>query len=186
MVQAAGCGGPAGTGLHLPNERPGATWSRDRIDQRSIEAGIGLSDWFGNEARRVYALLRETKEQREERELVAWIAQRGGRATVRDIERGPRQFRGEVAAIEKAIARLVKRRRGRWVHGRRDGPGRPASIFELLPGGDGDENGDSQRKSAIVSPSPTSNTENGPPPPDDADSVNRLLADAADEEEGSA
>lgn len=62
--------------LHHAEWAAGGDMEAHRIDQRSIEAGIGLSDWFGNEARRVYALLSETKEQGEERELVAWIAER--------------------------------------------------------------------------------------------------------------
>ena len=116
--------------LHLAGWAPGGEEEPERIDQASVEAGIGLTDWFGNEARRVYGLLCESDEEREERELTSWIDGKGGRATVRDMMRGLRRYRNDAPAIEKALARLVKRQRGRWVsENRRGGPGRPKSIL---------------------------------------------------------
>jgi hypothetical protein len=177
-----GCAARLALIVHLAQWASGAEVDPDRIDQNSILAGIGLSDWFGQEAQRVYGILSESEEDREEREFLAWIKRRGGRATVREITRGLRRFRGDVVAVEKALARLVKKRLGRWVpvaHG--GGPGRPASVFELLPSGDGDENTEFPGKTRIVSPSPEKNTGNGRRPRNDADTVNRLLAEAADE-----
>ncbi len=74
--------------VHLAEWAAGGNVDPDRIDQSSVEAGIGLADWFGQEAQRVYALLGETEGDREDRELVAWIERKGGRATVRDIRGG--------------------------------------------------------------------------------------------------
>ena len=78
-----GWGGPPGGPLP-PRRCPGGGEEEpERIDQASVEAGIGLTDWFGNEARLVYGLLCESDEEREERELTSWIDGKGGRATVR-------------------------------------------------------------------------------------------------------
>jgi hypothetical protein len=178
-----GCAARLALILHLAEWASGAEVNPEGIDQKSILAGIGLADWFGQEARRVYSVLGESEEEREERELVAWIAQKGGRATVRDITRGPRIYRDKVAAVEKVLTHLVKRGRGRWVpddHG--GGPGRRAHVFELIPGGDGDENSVLPGKMSIVSPSPAKKAGKDRPRPDDAEAVNRLLADAADGE----
>jgi hypothetical protein len=139
----------------------GGEATQDRIDQTSIEAGIGLSDWFGQEVHRVYAVLGESEEQHEERELLAWITRKGARATVRDITRGLRKYRRNVPAVEKVLDRLVKRGRGRWApedHG--GSPGRPASVFEILGNGDGDENTELPSETRILSPSPVTNPRN--------------------------
>jgi hypothetical protein len=53
------------------------------IDAKSIEAGASLSRWFGNEARRVYAILGESSEQRDQRRLIELIQRKGGSVTVR-------------------------------------------------------------------------------------------------------
>ena len=178
-----GCTARLALVLHLVKWAAGDDVDPDRIDQTSIEAGIGLSDWFGQEAQRVYGILGETEEDREDRELIDWLNGHGGRATVREIMRGLRRFREEAAAVETALARLVKKRVGRWVpenHG--GGPGRPASVFEVIPSGDGDKNSGIPDKMPIVSPSPEKNTGNGRNHPADLEMVNRLLAEAADGE----
>jgi len=58
------------------------------VDEVSIRAGIALARWFAHEARRVYSLLHETEEQREERRLIDFIRAQGGRVTARDLQRG--------------------------------------------------------------------------------------------------
>ena len=47
--------------------------SADRVDEASVRAGCTLSDWFGHEARRVYGVLGESDEDREDRRLVELI-----------------------------------------------------------------------------------------------------------------
>ena len=68
-----------------------------RVDEASIAAGVVLARWFGEEARRVYAILSESDDERETRRLVEWIDRKGGTASVRDLTRGPREYRGEGA-----------------------------------------------------------------------------------------
>lgn len=39
--------------------------SADEVDADSIAAGVELSRWFGNEARRAYAILSESDDERD-------------------------------------------------------------------------------------------------------------------------
>lgn len=89
--------------------------SPDLIDESSIGAGVVLSRWFGHEARRVYAMLAETEDDREQRRLVEWITTRGGTATARELQRGPRRFQNATAAFAEAeLNKLVGAGLGRW------------------------------------------------------------------------
>src|SRR5262249_15695781 len=56
-----------------------------QVDDVSMEAGIKLSDWFGNEAKRVYAMLSETQEEADQRELIELIKRHGGDITARQL-----------------------------------------------------------------------------------------------------
>lgn len=117
----------------------------ERVDAASIGAGVRLARWFGDEARRVYAILGETDELRESRRLVEWIDRKGGTATVRDLTRGPREYRGDPERAAKALGDLVAAGVGRWeVDDHDGGRGRPADRFRLLSRrgdtGDGDVN----------------------------------------------
>lgn len=58
-----------------------------QVDAPSIEAGIAITRWFGHEARRVYARLRETDGDRERRTRVDVICAMGGSVSVRDWQR---------------------------------------------------------------------------------------------------
>ena len=60
----------------------------DAVDEASIAAGVALSRWFGHEARRVYAMLAESDDDRDRRRLVDLIRGKGGSVTPRDLMRG--------------------------------------------------------------------------------------------------
>ena len=114
-----------------------------KVDEISIAAGVALVRWFGNEAKRVYAILGESDEGRESRRLVDWIRGKGGTVTLRDLTRGPREYRDAKVAA-KAIADLVEAgilRRVADDHNAKGG--RPAERFGLVSeggdSGDGDE-----------------------------------------------
>ncbi|GIK17956.1 MAG: hypothetical protein BroJett004_01200 [Planctomycetota bacterium] len=133
--------------VHLTRWAAGDTTLRDpaRVDEASIAAGVVLARWFGDEARRVYAILGESDEGRESRRLVEWIDRKGGTATVRDLTRGPREYRGDPERAAKALGELVAAGVGRWeVDDHAGGRGRPADRFRLLSRrgdtGDGDVN----------------------------------------------
>jgi len=109
--------------------------SSDAVDEVSIAAGVALSRWFGNEARRVYAALGESDEDRDRRRLVEWIERHGGAVTVRELTHGLRQYRGKTDAAREALDGLAKAGFGRWVHPTPDpSGGRPSSRFELVTG----------------------------------------------------
>ena len=61
--------------------------SADDMDAASMAAGIRLATWFKGEARRVYALLGESDDDRDRRRLVEWIGRKGGSATPREVQR---------------------------------------------------------------------------------------------------
>lgn len=103
------------------------------VDEASIAAGVVLSRWFGDEARRVYAILAESDGDRETRRLAEWIERKGGAVTVRDLTHGDRAYRGEPEAAERALSALVEAGIGRWetdAHGPKGG--RPAQRFRLV------------------------------------------------------
>lgn len=133
--------------VHLTRWAAGDATLHDpaRVDEASIAAGVVLARWFGDEARRVYAILGESDEGRESRRLVEWIDRKGGTATVRDLTRGPREYRGDPERAAKALGELVAAGVGRWeVDDHAGGRGRPADRFRLLSRrgdtGDGDVN----------------------------------------------
>jgi len=132
--------------VHLTRWAAGDATLRDpaRVDEASIAAGVVLARWFGAEARRVYAILGESDEGRESRRLVEWIERKGGTATVRDLTRGPREYRGDPERSAKAMDELVAAGVAVWVHDDH-GPkgGRPTDRIRLVSRrgdtGDGDE-----------------------------------------------
>jgi hypothetical protein len=102
------------------------------VGELSIRSGITLAEWFSAEAERVYAVLRETEDQRQQRELIEWIKRHGDETTdqhLRDSWRG-RYPRTEDA--ESALDELAEAEAGSWIW-RPSGPhgGRPTRVFRL-------------------------------------------------------
>lgn len=111
----------------------------DVIDDRSIKAGVELSTWFGHEARRVYSILGENPEQREQRRLIELIQSCKGRVTVRQVQRSSRKYANAKDA-ERALEALVEAGVGIW-EDPRPGPagGRPVRRFVLTQCADADK-----------------------------------------------
>jgi hypothetical protein len=126
------------------------------IDATDIQAGVSLSRWFGNEARRVYAILNESDEERDRRRLIELIQRKGGSVTIRDLMRSARMFPSADVA-ERALDELVRAEYGHW-----DDPpigpagGHPTRCFVLDPGVDADTTLDSSTVSGVVSVSTAS------------------------------
>ena len=100
------------------------------VDEASIRAGIELSKWFGNEAKRVYAILQESEEEQQDRELVELIRAKGGEVTVRAWQRLRSTPTAEAA--EEELQGLVDRGHGSWVHSTPlPQGGRPTKVFRL-------------------------------------------------------
>ena len=119
-----------------------ALTSPDVIDEGSIGAGVVLSRWFGHEARRVYAMLAETDGEREQRQLVEWITTRGGTASARELQRGPKRFRNATADYaETELNKLVKSGQGVWESiETTPAGGTPSRRFRLRDTGDARHN----------------------------------------------
>jgi predicted ArsR family transcriptional regulator len=119
------------------------------VDAQSVAAGVALVRWFGEEARRVYATLGETDEDRDARRLVEWIERKGGTVTVRDLTRGPREYRNDPERAREALSKLVAAGVGRWeVDDHAGGRGRPADRFRLLSRGGDTGDGDTNSNNA--------------------------------------
>jgi hypothetical protein len=66
----------------------------------AMRAGIALSLWFEGQARRVYSGLEESEQERERQAVYDWIADHGGKATVRQLARyGPGRFRSRAGEV---------------------------------------------------------------------------------------
>lgn len=103
------------------------------IDGESVYRAIQLVQWFKNETRRVYAILRESEAARAVRQLderlIAWIRERGNPVTARFVRNHFRKFPTS-EAVEAALQRLVDSGLGHWrpvVPGAQGG--RPTAVF---------------------------------------------------------
>jgi hypothetical protein len=97
-----------------------------------MSAACNLADWCGNEAIRIYAMLAETTDQREQRELVEFIERRGSVVTVRDVIRCYWPLKDHREKAEQMLEQLAKTGRGKWEELRPPGRGRPTRAFRLL------------------------------------------------------
>jgi hypothetical protein len=101
------------------------------VDEASIAAGVALSRWFGQETRRVYAILEETEVDRQHRSLIELVQRHGGRMTAFELARYSRTHRPSEVA-EQALDGLVRSGVGRWEDaGTTEQGGRPTRRFVL-------------------------------------------------------
>lgn len=121
--------------VHLTRWAAGDATLRDpaRVDEASIAAGVTLSRWFGDEARRVYAILSESEDDRETRRLVELIQRKGGNMSGRELVQQSRMYK-RVADADAALSGLVEVGAGSWVAPEQHGSGGPkARRFVLSP-----------------------------------------------------
>lgn len=109
----------------------GRQHDRQRVGATDVEAGVALARWFAREARRVYHVLEHGDDDSADAvdELVAWIEGSGGKASVRDVARGLRRYRG-TAAAEAGLRRLVAGGLATWES--TSTGGRPADAVRLV------------------------------------------------------
>ena len=79
-----------------------------------MQSGIALAKWFANEARRMYAVLGESDEARDQRRLVELINRKGGQITPRQMQRADARKYRTAADAEEALNVLSKAGLGRW------------------------------------------------------------------------
>lgn len=84
----------------------GTLEAEDIVDRQSIEAGIAMANWFGREAKRIYASMagRESKID----ELIGTILDHGGGITVRQLQSKHRHRYPKAEDAEKALRELVR------------------------------------------------------------------------------
>ena len=104
----------------------------DYIDADSVAAAVTITRWFGQETRRVYGMLAESDDQREQRRLLELVRSKGGRITVRELMQAGRQYRGSSDVAESVLKELIDIGWGSWqeVPGGLAG-GRPSRMFLL-------------------------------------------------------
>jgi hypothetical protein len=121
------------------------------VEAPSVEAGATLARWFAREARRVYATLAETEQDRNTRRLVEFIAGRGGSITARALQNSNSRKFPSVEVAEGTLCALVEAGLGVWVEKpTTERGGHPTRAFRLHPTpdttdttpGGGDEDGD--------------------------------------------
>jgi len=110
------------------------------IERSSVEAGVTLSRWFAHEARRIYAVLSESEEQSDIRKLYEFIQARGGRITVRELQRANCRRYPDAEAAEAALTALVDTGLAGWVEPQTTmRGGKPIKAVELCMTHDTDD-----------------------------------------------
>lgn len=142
------------------------TSDRRPVGSLSIEAGITLAHWFAGEARRIYATLTESDDQRNARRLVEWIHARGGKTTTKQLQKSnSRKYPTAEAAIA-ALDGLATAGYGQWVDRPIDSRGgRPTQDFVLHPTTD-DTDETSSEEDENDGGLPTGTPDETPPPSD--------------------
>lgn len=103
------------------------------IDVESVEAAIALTEWHIHEARRIYAMLDETDQQRDQRQLVELIQRKGGSINGRELVQSSRRY-ARVADANIALTKLVDNGLGTWETPRQVGRGGPKADRFTLTG----------------------------------------------------
>lgn len=123
----------------------------DIVDEHSIAAGVAISNWFGKETRRVYAILSESDVDRQRRNLAELIQRHGGSMTARDLMRCSREYR-TAGDAELALLSLTRAGWGEWVSvNPTDHGGRPTCRFVLTQQVDADTTPPNPENNEVVS-----------------------------------
>lgn len=124
-------------------EAEGEAGPGDPVTALDVAAAAEWADWWITETLRCWRGLWTPEHVRADDRLVAWIKRQGKPVSVRDVTRGPREYRRDPTKADAALGRLVAGGVGEWID---DPPaaegGRPTRRFRLWPsgdGGDGDE-----------------------------------------------
>jgi hypothetical protein len=101
--------------VHCVQERSGELpfGEEEILHAETMEAGVTLAKWFANEAKRVFSIRWESKDDAEIRTLVEWIERHGGAVTDRELAKGPRVYR-EATKRAAAFKKLEDAGFGSW------------------------------------------------------------------------
>jgi hypothetical protein len=103
------------------------------VGVESIEAGITLARWFAGEARRIYAILSESAEEKDTRQLIDFINSRGGEITPHDLWKSNTRRYGSSEGARLALCALEEAGVGVFLY-RPTGPrgGRPTEVLRII------------------------------------------------------
>ena len=87
---------------------------RRPVTAASVEAGAKIAAWAGGEVRRIYSMFGECPEDREIRRLVEFIRSRGGRITVRALQRSNSRKYPDGESAKAVLDRLAEAGVGDW------------------------------------------------------------------------
>ena len=105
----------------------------EEVNHESMRRGIELARWFNRETQRVYATLREGLIVSVEEDLILSLRRRGGRISVRELQRSSRRYRSAREA-EAVLQKLADHGLGRWTTPRTSSRGgRPSRVLEISP-----------------------------------------------------
>jgi hypothetical protein len=137
-----------------------------RIEPESVAAGVTLCRWFANEARRIYAILTESGDERQTRGLVEFIRSRDGAITARELMRSNSRKYPTMEAATTDLDALVKAGLGAWVDRAPTARGgRPTRSFNLSM--THDETDTTPDEGEDEDDGPPDRTPDPPPPPGD-------------------
>jgi DNA polymerase I-like protein with 3'-5' exonuclease and polymerase domains len=104
------------------------------VGAESVKAGVALCRWFAAEARRIYATLTESNEERDARRLVEFIRARGGSITAKRLQQSNSRKYPSAEAATAALDALAEAGYGGWMDRPSEAQGgRPTRDFVLLP-----------------------------------------------------
>jgi len=105
---------------------------RQPVGVESVQTGVILCHWFADEAKRIYVMLSESEDQRDTRRLVEFIQSRGGKITVKELQRSNQRKYPTTGLAEDALVSLAKSGAGHWQERPPTGKGgRPTADFIL-------------------------------------------------------
>lgn len=84
------------------------------VDEQDVTGGAVLARWFGNEAKRIYAILPETEDEEELRHRVEVLQRKGGSVTAREWQRARSLETSDEA--QRQLDELADAGLGRWEH----------------------------------------------------------------------
>jgi len=113
--------------LHLCRQAAKETDS-EHVDEQSIEGAWGLISYFKSHAKRVYAQLRTSPQDKRALQVVAWLKTHDKQATARDLLRAGVAGLRTSSGAKKLLANLVDRG-----HGHLERKGRKESFILDLP-----------------------------------------------------
>ena len=111
------------------------------LDVASMAAGIELTEWFKQEARRVYAVLADDDIAFENRQVIQWIETQGRPVTVRDVYRAHRNKFQSQEEVELLLTKMVREGVASSETGTpTEQGGRPVTTYSLSEFGHNPEN----------------------------------------------